>query len=102
MKTLDAATFAAILGIVMPPLIAFIEKPDWSKFKRTLPTALLSLLVGFGTAYFSGQLNPGDIASSIAVTFMAAVTAYHLFWKKKVVQLERKPTIDGEWSESKP
>lgn len=102
MTRFDAAMYAAILGIIMPPVVAFMEKPDWPKLKRMLPPALLSLLVGFGTAYFSGQLNTGDIISSIAVTFMAAVSAYHLFWKEKVQSLERKPTIDGEWSERKP
>lgn len=82
----DAATWAAVVGIFMPPLVAFVQKPDWSKLVRMLPPALVSLIVGALTCYFAGQLTPGDIVSSIFVTFTTAVTTYHLWWKKTVAE----------------
>lgn len=67
----------------MPPLVAIIQQPRWSNTIRSLVMAISSIVIGAGTAFFENdQVFKGrSVVESILVVAVAAIAAYHGFWK---------------------
>jgi len=79
-------TWALVLGVLLPPVIAVVQRPSWSNRLRSVVTVLICTAVGGMTAWLSGDLSlPGhsveEILGAIAVVIVAAQTAHRNFWK---------------------
>ena len=79
-------TWALVLGVLLPPVIAVVQRPGWSNGARSVVTVLICTVVGTMTAWLSGDLSlPGhsvqEILGAIAVVIVAAQTTHRNFWK---------------------
>lgn len=78
----DAQLWALILGfLATPQAVAVINQPTWSRPARAAVMTAVSLLVGFGTAYFTGQFTGRSVLSCVLITAVAAVAAYKGLFK---------------------
>lgn len=69
------------MGFLLPNLVAVIQQPKFSSTNRAIITALVSVIGGFGTAYFTDQFKWDDIIGSVLITGVAAITFYKGFWQ---------------------
>lgn len=65
-----------IVGFVAPIIISVINRPTFDSRLKVLVMVLVSVVAGFGTAYFSDQFNAEDVTSSVMTVMVAAITAY--------------------------
>jgi hypothetical protein len=75
------AMWAAIVGFIMPPIMSIIQQPSWSQSVRSIIMFIVSIIVGFGTAWFKGDLNGVDITTSILIVMVTGIATYQGFWK---------------------
>ena len=73
---------AAIVGALMPMLVATINQPRWPKWGRALAAVLVSAAVGTLTAATSGELTGRTLAETITVVIAATLATYHLWWRR--------------------
>ncbi len=73
--------WSAIVGFLLPNIVAVVQQPKWSEPLRAGLTAVACLIAGFGTAYFNGQFSVGDVVGSVLVTGVSAISFYKGFWK---------------------
>jgi len=72
-----------LVGLLLPPLIDFINKKISVKKWRFVVSFLVCTGVGVGMN--AGNLNSdsvGDVLGSISVVFASAQVAYKLYWEK--------------------
>lgn len=71
---------AAIIGIVMPPVVSLLKRASWPTWAKVATAGLVSLAVGALSAWASGQVtfdaNPERIFTSAAAAFSAATIIY--------------------------
>jgi hypothetical protein len=84
----DLVMLSAVLGTVMPPLVAIVQQPRWSPVLRALVVVAFSLAVGAGTAAVEGRLTGQRWTTSALIVGGAAVSAYRLFWRAAAVRIE--------------
>ncbi|WP_377271939.1 hypothetical protein [Peterkaempfera sp. SMS 1(5)a] len=91
----NAQMWALIVGAIAPLVIAVINQPTWSAPAKAAITAVASVLIGLGTAYFAGDFAGKDVVTSILTAFVAAITAYHGFFKPSTLapRLERATSL---------
>jgi hypothetical protein len=90
----DAVMYAAILGAVMPMVIAFINQARWPSWVKAIMAAGLSLLAGFLATYFKGDMFGRNWAHTALVVVSAAIVSYHTWWKPSGIA----PTIEAHTS----
>lgn len=73
--------YAALLGSVMPGLIAAINRRRWAREVKAASAIVISVAVGAGTAYFSGNWDGSDVLRSILIVAFLGQIAYHQFWR---------------------
>ena len=73
--------YAGMIGVIMPPFVQMVIKHHWSRRQKSLMAILFSVLVGLGSAYFSGKFDVTDILSSISAVFAISQVVYDQFWK---------------------
>lgn len=77
--------YAAILGTVMPAIIAFVNQRRWPNWVRGLVALGLSIITGFLASYFRGNVFGGDWVRTALVVATAAVVSYHVWWKPSTI-----------------
>lgn len=77
----NALTLAAIIGFAMPPLIAALNRRNWSSEVKGIVAFTVCLVAGVGTAWWNDDLNQKDIRGTILIVFGAAIVTYHQFWR---------------------
>lgn len=76
-------SWAVLISLATPGLISVINQPGFSRGKRQLVAAAVSLVVGVVTVASSGQFNTADLLSTCAVVLVASQAAYHKLWKPR-------------------
>lgn len=74
-------TWAAIVGFVLPALVAIINREEWKPWIKAVVALLASVCVGTVTALLSGSFTGTTWVQAIAVVFAASQLAYHTWWK---------------------
>jgi Na+/H+-translocating membrane pyrophosphatase len=96
----DVVTWATVVGIVLPYLLALFTQPKWSAgFKRICAVAA-SLLLGIGTALFSGQLDNVEptrtsVLAASAAVLVASQAMYAKFAKPTTDKIEVATALPG-------
>lgn len=76
------AMWAAIVGFLMPLVIAVINRRDWSSPAKGMSAFVACLVAAFGTAYFEGGLSDAnDVVTAALVVFTMAITTFQFWWK---------------------
>lgn len=71
---------AAVLGALMPPLVALVNQPAWPSWAKALVALVSCIGVGTGTAWAAGGLSGIGWPAAVAVAFLATQKAYRAYW----------------------
>ena len=72
---------AALVGLVLPLVIAVIQKQHWSPSIRTGVGVLACAIAAVVLSYTKGQLNLHDLATTGFYIFTLTKTTYLAVWK---------------------
>jgi hypothetical protein len=72
---------SALVGTLMPMLVAVINQPKWPSWLRAVATAGLCIVAGGITAAASDGLTGKTWLQGAGIVFAAALAAYHAWWK---------------------
>jgi O-antigen/teichoic acid export membrane protein len=76
-----------LVGMLVPPLVMLVTRPNWSGKARFLAAFLPALVLGFCTSYLAGELLAGMPDGLIAViidtslVFTGGQLTYRFIWK---------------------
>jgi hypothetical protein len=76
-----------LIGMIVPPIIMLIIRPEWSGQSKFLASFLPALVLGFLTSTLAGELTAGMPDGLIVViidtslVYTGSQLAYRLFWK---------------------
>ncbi|MFI5880786.1 hypothetical protein [Streptomyces sp. NPDC051554] len=77
----DVQLWAAALGYVLPPVMAFVIQPRWSGPLKGLFMLLVAAGDGLGSAYFGHDFQGKPVVTSILIAAVTIGIAYHTLWK---------------------
>jgi hypothetical protein len=76
-----------LVGMIVPPIIMLVIRPNWSGQAKFLAAFLPALVLGFCTSALAGELTAGMPDGLIAVfidtslVYTGSQLAYRLLWK---------------------
>lgn len=94
----NLALWSAIVGFIMPNVLAVIQQPGWSSRTRSLLAFVAALGAAAGTIYFRGEFNTEDILTSVLAIVVTAQATYQGLWKPSGVA----PAIEQKTSSPLP
>jgi hypothetical protein len=72
---------AGLIGVIAPLIVRFITGARLSKRWKSLIAILVSSMIGFASAFLSGQFDASTILKSIAVAFSISQVFYDQIFK---------------------
>ncbi len=72
---------AGLIGVIAPLIVRLITGANLSRRWKSLITILVSSVIGFASAFLSGQFDTGTILKSIAVAFSISQVFYDQVFK---------------------
>lgn len=75
------AQISALVGVLLPLLVAIIQQENWSAHVRTLIGVICIIVATTVTAWAEGKLNLHDWATSLITIFTLTQVSYHTLWK---------------------
>jgi len=72
---------AGLIGVIAPLIIRFITGARLSRRWKSLIAILISSLIGFASAFLSGQFNTVSVLQSIAIAFTISQVFYDQVFK---------------------
>ncbi|MFE7930759.1 hypothetical protein ACFU6S_18850 [Streptomyces sp. NPDC057456] len=81
MHPTDAQLWAAVLGYVLPPVVAFVVQPRWSGAVKGWLMLGVATADGLGTTYFAGDFGGKSVVTCTLTAALAIGIAYHTVWK---------------------
>ena len=81
----DLQTWSLIIGALVPPIYAIVMQSRWSVTLRTIVSVFLSVIIGFGTAYFEGRLTGARFVTSALLITLTSITTYHTIWSRTAI-----------------
>jgi len=72
---------AGLIGVIAPLIVRFITGTKLSRKWKSLIAILISAVIGFASAFLSGQFDIGTILKSIAVAFSISQVFYDQVFK---------------------
>jgi uncharacterized membrane protein len=71
---------AGLVGVISPLIVRWIAKANMTRRWKSITAILVSTVIGFASAFLSGQFNLSAVLQSVAdVGFPIAVAVYLLF-----------------------
>jgi hypothetical protein len=77
----DLTMWSLLVGVLLPPLVAVVNREHWMAAVKGLVTVGSSIAAGGVTAYLGGALTGGTWLHAALVVAVAAVGSYHAWWK---------------------
>jgi hypothetical protein len=77
----DLAMWSLIVGALLPPVVALVQRPTWLPWVRSVVTVGACIIAGGATAWFSGSLTGPFTITSILLILTSALATYKGFWK---------------------
>ena len=77
----NAAMWAGIVGFFLPIAASVVIQQKWSRQLKSIAGFLCCVAAAVGTAYFTGLLDPTDIARCFLIIWTLAIASYYGFWK---------------------
>lgn len=79
--TANLALYSALVGSVLPLVIAVVQREKWSSQTRSLVAFAACVATGLGTAYFDGDLTAKTAVAAVLTVLIAAKTTYGAIWQ---------------------
>jgi hypothetical protein len=89
----NAAQWAALVGVVMPPLVALIQKEHWSDFVNSIVFGAACIGASFLVAWLDHQSDWtwANWRTSVLTIVFAGLAMYKLYWKPAgTIELARR------------
>lgn len=78
----DSTSWALILGVLTPLIVAVVQQPKWTPKVRALVGLAAAVVIGFVSVLASGDLDDTQsLLGVIALVFVASSSAYKALWK---------------------
>ncbi len=78
----DLEMWSLLVGFLLPPAIALIQRKSWSDGIRALVAFAACVVAALGTCYFNGSLDGKSLVSAILTVVVTAIATYKGFWHK--------------------
>lgn len=88
----NVARWASLVGVFLPLAVAAVTKAEWTSTTKGIATFVLSLAAAFGTSYFAGSIDRGDLVSSFLIVLVLATSTYTFYWKPSGIA----PMVQGK------
>src|SRR4051812_37277217 len=75
------AQWSALVGFLLPLLVAFVQRQHWSNNVRTIVGVAACAIAAILTTWIEGNLNLHNFGQSVIVIFMMTKTSYLAVWK---------------------
>ena len=72
---------AGLIGVIAPLIVRFITGARLSRKWKSIIAILVSAVIGFLSAFLSGQFDPSTVHKSIAVAFSISQVFYDQVFK---------------------
>ena len=72
---------AGLIGVISPLIVRFITGANLSRRWKSIIAILVSSVIGFASAFLSGQFDTATILKSIAVAFSISQVFYDQVFK---------------------
>jgi len=72
---------AAIVGFLMPPVIAFITKENWTPQLKGLIAFAVCVLATLATLGYESSVDWHNVKTLMPIVFISAISTYHFWWK---------------------
>jgi hypothetical protein len=72
---------AGLKGVITPLIVRWITGANLSRRWKSIITILISVVIGFASAFLSGQFDASTILKSIAVAFSISQVFYDQVFK---------------------
>lgn len=76
----DLDLWSAIIGFLLPPLIAVVVQSRWPNWVRGLVAGAACLVCGAVTAALAGQFTGYTPARCVLIVLIMAIGFYRMFW----------------------
>lgn len=97
-STLEVIGTGSVVGSLLPPLTAIVQKPKWSANAKRIVAVIAAALGGIVTVASTGGLDeftqPVTALGGIAAVIAASQTTYDLIWKPSKIA----PTVEAATS----
>lgn len=78
----DTVSWGVLLGVFTPLLTAIVQRPTWSRPKRTVIAVVISIVLGLLTCLADGTLGQAEtVLATVAAVVLASATAYKTLWQ---------------------
>lgn len=92
------ALWSAVVGFVLPPVLAMVMRSSWSSQVQGLVAFTACLAAAAGTVWLQGDLGRSqDLVTSFLLIFTAAIGTYRLYWKPSGIA----PSIEAKFHPGK-
>jgi VIT1/CCC1 family predicted Fe2+/Mn2+ transporter len=81
----NLAMWSALVGTLLPLLVAFVNRSSWSSGAKATVALLSSAAAGAVTAWLNGDLSGRDVTTAVLIVATATVASYHGFWKPTTI-----------------
>ncbi len=96
-------TWSALVGLLLPGLVAIVNRESWKPWVKAVVAVAASVLVGTVTALLSGGFTGVTWVQALVIVSVASQVAYHTWWKnsgisdwiEKSINVISGKTIDG-------
>jgi hypothetical protein len=72
---------AGLVGVISPLIVRWIAKANMTRRWKSLIAILVSAVIGFASAFLSGQFNLQSVLQSVAVAFSISQVFYDNVFK---------------------
>jgi len=80
-QVIEPQWLAGLIGVIAPLIIRLITGARLSRKWKSIIAILVSSMIGFASAFLSGQFDAGTILKSIAVAFSISQVFYDQVFK---------------------
>jgi len=81
MNNLQPTWLSGFLGVIAPLIVHWIVSENLTRKEKSIIAILISSLIGFASAYLSGQFHTVAILKSIAAAFTISQIVYDQIFK---------------------
>jgi len=78
---IEPVWLAGLIGVIAPLIVRWITGTNLSRRWKSLIAILISSVIGFASAFLSGQFNTISVLQSIAVAFSISQVFYDQVFK---------------------
>jgi MFS-type transporter involved in bile tolerance (Atg22 family) len=81
MNNIQPEWLSGFIGVIAPLIVHWIAKENLTRKQKSLFAILVSSVIGFASAYLSGQFNVQAVLKSVYVAFATSQVVYDQLFK---------------------